>query len=94
MKTLKLVLSALILVITMSFTPMSEYAPGNRHIVLVLKNPMNQEKFSVFDIKQSGEVLVGTNLDSQDYYVQDGIYRIEGASNDKFYHKKIVVINN
>jgi hypothetical protein len=91
MKTLKLILSALILTLTMSFTTLSESKTGNQHIVLILKNPMDQEKFSVFNIKQVGDILIGTNTD--EYPVEDGIYRVEGSSNDKFYHKRILVVN-
>jgi hypothetical protein len=90
MKMIKLVLSALILTLIMSFAPMGEHKPGNKHIVLVLKSPMDQESFSVFDIRQVGDVLVATNI--EDYPVVGGLYRIEGSSNDKFYHKKIIVL--
>ena len=52
---------------------------------------MGQERFSIFHVKEVNNILVGENV--EDYQVEGGIYRIEGASNDKFYHKRIVILN-
>ena len=68
------------------------FKPQSQQILLVLKDPMNTESFSKFSIRLLGGVLVGTNM--EEYPVKDGIYRIEGSSNDKFYHKNIMITSN
>jgi len=64
---------------------------SKKEILLVLSGPMGQERFSIFHVKEVNNILVGENV--EDYQVEGGIYRIEGASNDKFYHKRIVILN-
>ena len=73
--------------VMMSFT--SE--KSKKEILLVLSGPMGQERFSIFHIKEVNNILIGENI--EEYPVEGGIYRIEGASNDKFYHKRIVILN-
>ena len=82
----KLVFSSLILMTIMSFSLLRNTDKCTNQILLVLKNPMdNNDKFSKFNVIEVDNVLVGINTD--DYFVEGGIYRIEGSSNDKFYHK-------
>ena len=98
MKTMiKTTIYALVLLILMGFTTkkqssvsLSDCKKNNDHVVLVLMNPMEKECFSVFKVVKVGDVLVGVNQD--EYPVRDGLYRIEGSSNDDFYHKKIIII--
>ena len=62
-------------------------------VLLVLKNVLNQEKFSMFKVYQDKNgVIIAKNVD--EYPVETGLYRIEGSSNDKLYHKKVMVVNN
>jgi 5-hydroxyisourate hydrolase-like protein (transthyretin family) len=61
-------------------------------VLLVLQNVFNQERFSVFQISEEKDgTIVATNMD--EYPVENGVYRIEGSSNDKYYHKKVLVVN-
>lgn len=64
----------------------------NSRVLLIVRDVMNKEHFSLFSVEDKGGVLIGTPIDL-DYPVEDGIYRIEGASNDDFYHKKIIVLS-
>ena len=73
----------------MGFSLLRNTDKCTNHIILVLKNPMDEDKFSVFNIQEVDDILVGINTD--DYFVEGGIYRIEGSSNDKFYHKHILI---
>ena len=86
MKTL--IFASLTLMMLTSFS----FKPTTQHILLVLKNPMDVESFSMFNIKRVNGILIGTNTD--EYPVKDGLYRIEGSSNDKFYHKNIMITSN
>jgi len=63
----------------------------NYNILLILRNPMNEEFFSKFNISNDGSSLFGKNLELSDYPVPNGIYRIESASNDYYYSKHIVI---
>ena len=61
-------------------------------VLLVLQNVFNQERFSVFKISEEKDgIIVAVNMD--EYPVENGVYRIEGSSNDKYYHKKVLVVN-
>jgi hypothetical protein len=88
-KLLLLAFSSLSILLATSFTRDMVKTPNNQHIVLVLKDVYNQDRFSVFSIREVNNVLVGTNI--EEYPVANGIYRIEGSSNDKFYHKHILI---
>lgn len=85
---------ALLFLLTMlltSFSPQKKVCNDEGQVLMVLKTPdTNEERFSVFQVKQVDGVLVGTNID--EYTVGEGIYRIEAASDDKFYHKKIIIL--
>lgn len=96
MKTIKtIVLSALIFLLCSSFNErVITKKIQVKETLLILQNPMNRESFSKFIVLEEDGVLVGYNTESEDYPVKDGIYRIEGASNDKFYHKRIVITGN
>lgn len=66
----------------------------NSHVLLVLQNTLLQSNnFSIFSIEKMGDIIIGINLDPNNYPVKTGIYRIESTSNDYFYHKRIMIIN-
>jgi hypothetical protein len=85
MKTLIMVLLAALAVMTTS----SFDCESTRKVLLVLENPMQEETFSVFTVNDNGEVLIGENTD--EYPVPDGVYKIIGSSNDKFFNHKIMI---
>lgn len=96
---IKTTIYALVLFILMGFTTKKQNAvslssckKNNDHVVLVLINPMEKECFSVFKVINVNGVLIGVN--QEEYPVRDGLYRIEGSSNDDFYHKKIIIVEN
>jgi hypothetical protein len=96
MKTIKtIVLSALIFLLCSSFNErVIAKKIQTKETLLVLQNPMNKESFSKFIVLEEEGILIGYNTESEDYPVKDGIYRIEGTSNDKFYHKRIIIAGN
>lgn len=84
----------IILVSFLTVLTLSSFEQKNKsRVLLVLKNVLNEEKFSVFKVFQFEDgVIVAIN--DENYEVENGIYRIEGSSNDKYYHKKVMVVNN
>ncbi len=86
MKSIIITLLAVVL-LTTSFTTKSEKSSGK--ILMVITNTLNESVFSVFYIQKINGVLVGTNTEK--YPVNYGIYRIDGSSNDEFYHKRIII---
>lgn len=85
--------SLMVLLTSTSFrnhSPINDRVTQPKKALLVLMNPFNEISFSVFYIEERNGILVGTNID--EYPVNGGIYRIEGSSNDKFYHKNIIVL--
>lgn len=91
-KGILILFSIFILSCIMGFSKHVRDIGSKKYIILVLHNPMNEECFSSFDVVESGGVLIGVNRESGDYRVEGGLYRIEGSSNDIFYHKKIMII--
>jgi len=89
MKTMKTVLFYLMLVLVFSSAKLN--TKNTSRVLLVLENVNQKESFSMFSIQEVNGVFVGTNID--EYEVKDGIYFVRGASNDKFYHKKIIVVS-
>lgn len=85
----KLFLSVSILLLFSNFNlPQKE-----ERVLLVLKEPVGySESFSIFQVREVDGVLVGINID--EYPVSDGIYKVEGTSNNKFYHKNIIILSN
>lgn len=64
----------------------------NSRTLLILEDPLTRETFSVFDVTEKNGILVGVNVD-QDYPVANGVYIIEGSSNDNFRQRTILVID-
>ena len=89
MKTLKTVLFCLM--ITLFFSGAKLNTKNTSRVLLVLENVNQTESFSMFSIKEMDGVFVGTNID--EYKVDDGVYFIKGTSNNRFYHKKIIVVS-
>lgn len=89
MKTLKTILLSLML--TFLFSGFKFKEKNASRVLLVLENTIQKESFSMFKIKEVDGILVGINID--EYEVKDGIYYITGSSNDKFYHKRIIVVS-
>jgi hypothetical protein len=83
-----LIIIALVSLLLVSFA--DQKGKIKKDVLLVLTNPLGQESFSVFEVNEVDDVLVGQNTD-KDYYVQNGVYRIESTSNNKLYHKKILI---
>lgn len=90
-RVLLLTFSSLVIMIATSFVSLRKSSKCNNTTLLVLKNPMNSDSFSMFSIEEIGDVLIGHNLD--EYPVMDGIYRIEGTSNNKLYHRNILIMS-
>lgn len=87
-KAILILITSFLMVVTFSSFDCND----DRKVLLVLKNVLNQERFSMFKIsEEKGNVLVIVNID--EYPVEDGIYRIESSSKNKYYHKKVLVIN-
>lgn len=88
--------NAILILITsflMVFTFSSFECKNKSKVLLVLQNVLNQERFSMFQISEEKDgTIVAINVD--EYPVENGVYRIEGSSDDKYYHKKILVLNN
>lgn len=74
-----------------NFKFVNQLSEKTQSVLLVLTNPFNQIKFSKFIIQEKNGILIATNID-EDYPINRGIYRVESTSNDKYYHKKIVVL--
>jgi len=89
MKTMKTVLFYLMLVLIFSSAKID--TKNTSRVLLVLENVNQKESFSMFLIKEVNGIFVGTNID--DYEVNDGVYFIKSTSNNKFYHKKIIVVS-
>lgn len=89
MKTLKTVLFYLMLALFFSSAKID--TKNTSRVLLVLENVDQKESFSMFSIKEVDGVFVGTNID--EYKVDDGVYFIKSTSNNKFYHKRIIVVS-
>lgn len=89
MRNIIIILSLLLFT---NFKFVKPLADKTQSVLLVLTNPFNQIKFSKFVIQEKNGILIATNIDEEDYPINRGIYRVESASNDKYYHKKIVVL--
>ncbi len=79
------------LMLTLLFSGFRFKEKSTSRVLLVLENVNKKESFSMFSIQEVNGIFVGTNID--EYKVADGIYYITGTSNDKFYHKKIIVVS-
>jgi hypothetical protein len=82
----KALCTALILVLICGFT-----CKENDLTLLVLTDVNNTDSFSKFNIVEHDGILIGHNMD--EYTVKDGLYRIQGSSNDKYYHHNILIKN-
>ena len=80
-----------VLVLMTIFGFKSENKVQKKDILLVLTDVNNENSFSKFKVEEQNGVLVGYNVD--EYPVNDGIYRIQGSSNDKYYHHNILIQN-
>lgn len=76
------ILSALVMLSLTSMSP-------SKSAILILVDEFNVESFSKFSVTENNGVLIGSNIDSYD--VADGIYRIKGTSNNKYYNRNIVI---
>jgi hypothetical protein len=93
MKTMKLIaLSVLVFLLNTSFINKTPKTNLSKETLLILKDPMDKESFSKFMIQEESGIFIATNTQTDDYPVSEGIYRVEGASNDRFYHKRVVVV--
>lgn len=63
----------------------------NKTTLLVLTDINNENSFSKFKILEKDGILIGNN-DDQDYPVKEGVYRIHGSSNNKYYNHNILVV--
>lgn len=89
---MKLIKNLLFISILFLFSNFNSLKNDDR-VLLVLTEPITySESFSLFQVKEVDGVLVGLNVD--EYPVSDGIYKVEGSSNDKFYHKNIIILSN
>lgn len=86
MRFIIITILAAVLVSTTSFTKVNKKSGKT---LMVITNTLNESVFSVFYIQSVNGILVGTNTEK--YPVNCGIYRIDGSSNDEFYHKRIVI---
>ena len=86
---MKTVLFYLMLVLIFSGAKLN--TKNTSRVLLILENTNQAESFSMFSIKEMDGVFVGTNID--EYKVDDGVYFIKGTSNNRFYHKKIIVVS-
>jgi len=82
----KALCTALLLVLILGFN-----CKESETTLLVLTDVNNKDSFSKFRIYEENGILIGRN--SEDYPVKDGVYRIHGSSNDKYYNHNIIVVN-
>jgi uncharacterized membrane-anchored protein len=92
MKQLKTILFSILITFLFSSFYIPKKGKDYQKVLLVLEDPIHGESFSVFMVTEVDEVFVGINTD--EYFVHEGLYRIEGTSNDKLYHKNILVIGD
>jgi len=85
----KALCTVLVLMIIFGFKPNNQVQ--KKDTLLVLTDVNNENSFSKFKIEEENGVLVGYNVD--EYPVRDGIYRIQGSSNDRYYNHNILIVN-
>lgn len=86
----KALCTVLVLMIMFGFKKNTQVL-SKQDTLLVLTDVNNENSFSKFKIQEENGVLVGYNVD--EYPVRDGIYRIQGSSNDKYYNHNILIQN-
>lgn len=86
----KALCTVLVLMIMFGFKSNIKVLP-KKDTLLVLTDVNNENSFSKFKIEEENGILVGYNVD--EYPVKDGLYRIQGSSNDKYYNHNIIIVN-